>query len=102
MKGVISMREPIKFLRNDFCKECATDNVEAYDSKHRGIGLSRIIDLNNKGTEVNINTREIGYMRCKQCNTRYRIEWTGDNLIPRPLRNDKQIDNFLIHFKEDN
>lgn len=95
------MREPISFLRNDYCDVCKTNNVECYDAKHRGIGLSRLIDLHDKGTNINVNTRELGYMKCKECNTRYKMEWTGDNIVPRPLRDIRHINEFLLKYREE-
>lgn len=76
---------PIYFERQDTCPICESKrSIECYDTFNRPIQFTKILDCIENNQNFDLRFREFSYMKCKNCNVRFMLDWKDKN-IPRPL-----------------
>ena len=82
----------VTYDREDTCPKCKRKrSLELYDRNNRPAYFSMLLDRN----ELNrLFSRPFYYMKCKMCDTEFRIDWGQGDEIPTPL-SDNKLESFL-------
>lgn len=84
----------VSYDREDTCPQCRRKRaLEIYDKYNKPGYFSIILDRNQLDRFLN---KQFYYMKCTMCGKEYRIDWSQENRIPKPL-----IGNKLKYFLED-
>lgn len=91
----------MKFIRYDKCFNCnAERSIECYDSYNNPINYPVLVDKYLDNKEINIEKRSLSYMKCKKCNTEYKINWSRQDRFPIPLYDKFYIDLFNYKYNK--
>lgn len=90
------MENMVKIYKEDYCMDCNTEHALAiYDIFSNKINMSDVIQ-----NPSIISRRNLSYIKCKNCNREYNIDWSSDSRIPRPLITNIELNNFLSLFRQ--
>lgn len=89
------MDRVMPYTAENYCIKCNTHNVECFDSYNNPINLSNLIILNKNNKKINLNNKQLIYMRCKKCGNKYNIVWKNNHNLPFPCYNNIDIEIFL-------
>lgn len=82
----------VTYDREDTCPICRRKrSLDLYDRNNRPAYFPILLDRNELDR---LYSRPFYYMKCKVCNTEFRIDWGQDGKIPVPLTGNK-LENFL-------
>jgi hypothetical protein len=92
------MNDMVIIYEEDYCMDCNTEHsLVIYDIFNRGTDIRSII--NNPAI---IDSKEMSYIKCKNCNREYNIDWSSQTRIPRPLITNIGLSSFLTQYKQNN
>lgn len=77
------MKRLFSVTRADTCPRCGRDRaIELYDKNSNSIRFSFILDTSK---DILLDRREIHYGECRFCHSKFDLDWTNEDRIPRPL-----------------
>ena len=89
------MIKGMQYEREDTCPICrAKRSLDLYDSYDKRIYFSNILDRNKLDK---LHSKKLYYIKCCNCGTKFKINWSKPNHIPVPLLG-KEIKYFLEDF----
>lgn len=91
------LRNPISFVREDYCSNCHTNNLECYDMYDKPINYPLLVNRgfnDNDLAKVVDSNRSLCYFRCKKCGEYFRLDWRNFK-YPVPLRTEFFVNNFV-------
>lgn len=88
---------PIYYTREDTCPLCNKEkSLEIYDKFNNPIRFSTILDF---GELERLKSKQLRYMRCKNCESEFEIDFTGQDRIPKALEKSKR-EEFIRNYKK--
>lgn len=98
-----NLEEPFKFMRGDYCFVCRKERaIEIYDVNDNPLNYTLFLDKydnNIDNIDKVFNSKVLSYMKCRQCNTLYMIDFSKRTVIPL-LDMRYKLNSFLNDLKE--